>query len=202
MSADRTSARVGAIVAAAEEAAERMRADAEDRMRERIAEGDRAADNRLQAAEAEARELLAEARAEAEALRNRAAGEALQTVASAQEEADRLRATATADTSEQRERTRREAQEMLKRARSVADDVSAEGTELGANLYQLSSSLRANAERLLGDVASAHQALTAEIDRVDPQSSPAPASRRQIRPRSTEEDNGDLEIPEFLPRRS
>src|SRR5437899_784685 len=43
--------RVAAIVAAAEEAAEKLRAEAEARMRERIAEGDRAAEYRMRAAE-------------------------------------------------------------------------------------------------------------------------------------------------------
>ena len=54
--------RVGSIVAAAEAAAERIRAEAERRMRDRIEEADRAAEHRVQAAEEEAAEVLATAR--------------------------------------------------------------------------------------------------------------------------------------------
>ncbi len=46
--------RVGRILAAAEEAAEQLRADAERRARERIAEADRASTMRVEAAEGEA----------------------------------------------------------------------------------------------------------------------------------------------------
>src|SRR4051794_16555163 len=59
------SARVEAIIKAAEEAAERMRHEAEWRMRERIAEGTRAAENQGQAAEGGAGEILNAAPAQA-----------------------------------------------------------------------------------------------------------------------------------------
>ena len=60
------SARVADILAAAEDAAERLRTEAETRMRARIAEGDRAAVNRIEAAETEALEVLAAAQEQAD----------------------------------------------------------------------------------------------------------------------------------------
>ncbi len=92
--------RVSSILTAAEDTAERIRKEAEDRVRERIAEGQRAADNRVRAAEEEAAEILASARVEAERLRrdrsrggragqdNGATSEALTIVANAQQNAD------------------------------------------------------------------------------------------------------------------
>ena len=61
------SAKVAAIVEAAERAAEDLRLKTEEKVRERIAEADRAADLRVEAAEAEAREILDAARREAAA---------------------------------------------------------------------------------------------------------------------------------------
>ena len=66
MDLNEASAAVEEILTAAEESADRIRDEAESRMRERIAEGDRAAKNRIEAAEAEALEILANAQAEAE----------------------------------------------------------------------------------------------------------------------------------------
>src|SRR5258706_2145774 len=57
--------RVEKIVGAAEETAERLRKEAETRMRERIAEGDRAARNRVEAAEDEAADIVKWAQEEA-----------------------------------------------------------------------------------------------------------------------------------------
>src|ERR671938_1520395 len=69
---DVSAARVAAILTAAEEAAERIRLDAEAKMQARIAEGDRAAENRVRAAEKEAQEIVAAARAEADSIRGEA----------------------------------------------------------------------------------------------------------------------------------
>ncbi len=55
------SARIAKIVEAAERAADEIRAQAELRARDRIAEGDRAADQLVLAAEAEARDALEQA---------------------------------------------------------------------------------------------------------------------------------------------
>src|SRR5919205_876008 len=87
---------------AAAEGAERLRREAEDRMRERIAEGDRAANNRVQAAEDEAADIVKWAqeeaartreagRADAEKALADAAGQALAIVGRAEAEADQIR---------------------------------------------------------------------------------------------------------------
>lgn len=81
------SAKVQAIVDAAERAAAGLRAETEQRARERIAEADRAADNRVQAAEAEARDILAQAQKEAEELRRAGREEARNAVLEASEAA-------------------------------------------------------------------------------------------------------------------
>ncbi len=51
-------ARVGEIIGAAEDAAVKIRQEAEQRLRARIAEADRAAANRVKAAEEEAAEIV------------------------------------------------------------------------------------------------------------------------------------------------
>lgn len=81
------SAKVQAIVDAAERAAAGLRAETEQRARERIAEADRAADHRVQAAEAEARDILAQAQQEAEELRRAGREEARNAVLEASEAA-------------------------------------------------------------------------------------------------------------------
>jgi hypothetical protein len=218
--------RVSAIVGAAEEAAERIRAEAEWRMRERVAEGARAAEQRIRAAEEEADELLDAARrqaehlvvtaqAEAEAARTHAAERAGAEVRAAEEEAARLRndaqleadavrgdAQASADL--ERAGAAREAQELVVTARSAADAARDQGKELTGNLHELSSSLRANAERLMRDIHRTHQALTAQLDAVEGIARPrlgdgsAPdESRREPLPRAA----GDFDVPDFIPSR-
>ncbi|HXO07712.1 MAG TPA: hypothetical protein VN880_06745, partial [Solirubrobacteraceae bacterium] len=56
---------------------------------------------------------------------------------------------------------------LLEDARATADGVRSEGLELVSNLREMSNSLRANAERLLGDVQRTHSQLTAQIARVE-----------------------------------
>ena len=91
MAASSSSAdRVAAIITAAEEAAERIRLEAETRMEARIAEGDRAANNRVRAAEEEAADILASARADAQRVRGDAESRALETMARAEDQAGRL----------------------------------------------------------------------------------------------------------------
>ena len=195
---DVSAARVAAILTAAEEAAERIRLDAEAKMQARIAEGERAAEHRIRAAEDEAQEIVTAARAEADSIRGDAEGKALETMARAEEEA-----TKALDAARQR------AASLLHDARAVAGEVKAEGTELTAHLHELSDSLRSNAGRLLRDILDAHAALIAELDRVDGGASAA-ASRARTGtssrpPASTREppatDGGDLEVPEFVPGR-
>jgi vacuolar-type H+-ATPase subunit H len=187
---DVSAARVAAILTAAEEAAARIRAEAEERMQARIAEGDRAAVNRVRAAEEEAAEILAAARAEADKVRGEAEGRALETIARAEDQA-----------SKSVDEARQRAGDLLRDAGAVAREVKAEGTELTAHLRELSDSLRTNANRLLRDILDAHAALTAELDQVGGgPSAERPrngGAERPPRPRI----DGDLDVPEFVPGR-
>jgi F0F1-type ATP synthase membrane subunit b/b' len=184
---------VSAIVTAAEAAAARMREEAEERVRARIAEGQRAADNRVAAAEVEARELLEEAREEAARVREaarldteRAKGEAttqaLTIVSRAQDEAEIIRAEAeqertratgealeiVAAAQETAQRAGQEAGERaraaLHSARETAGEVQGEGVELVENLREMGESLRANSARLLRDIQQIHSQMLARID--------------------------------------
>ena len=142
----RASDRVGEILAAAEQAAEDVRLEAEHRMRQRIAEGDRAAANRVQAAEAEALEILA----------------------AAQEQADKLLTEARQQAQELTEDARRQAREVTNEAGAASREVLRDGTELSGHLRELSASLRTNAELLLRDIRLAHAEMTARLDQGAP----------------------------------
>ncbi len=168
------SVRVQEILAAAEQAAEEMRLQAERRMQARIDEGGRAADNRLKAAEAEALEILA----------------------SAQEHADKLLEQAKAAADEVRDGARQDAREIVGEASASAREVLRDGTELSGHLRELSDSLRTNAELLLRDVRLAHAEMTARLDQVSvgppPSSDPASSRTSAI---------DALDVPEFHPGR-
>jgi hypothetical protein len=169
------SVRVQEILAAAEQAAEEMRLQAERRMESRIAEGGRAAANRMQAAEAEALEILAGAQEQADKL--------LQQAKEAGRRDPRHRP---AGRPRHRRRGQRAAREVLR-----------DGTEMSGHLRELSDSLRTNAELLLRDVRLAHAEMTARLDQVSvppPSSSADPASSRTSAIDA-------LDVPEFHPGR-
>ena len=187
---DESAARVEAILTAAEEAAESIRAEAEAKMEARIAEGGRAADNRVRAAEGEALEILANAQAEADRIQAEAASKALETVARADEEASKAL-----------EDARKRASEMLRDARTVAGQVKSEGVELTEHLRELSDSLRTNAGRLLQDILDVHSSLTAGLDRVDGGRGTGSRARDEDVPSRRDPGGGDLEVPEFVPGR-
>ncbi|MDO8213988.1 hypothetical protein [Conexibacter sp. CPCC 206217] len=215
--------RVAAIISAAEDTATKLREDAEQKMRERIAEGRRAADFRVAAAEEEAAEIIAEARRIAERLIGEARGEIARMKTMAGAEAGEIRARAEHEAREIRrdaetwaaEKTaegERRARDLTSEARVVAGEVRAEGMELTENLRELGGSLRANAERLLRDVLKVHTQLTNHIDHVDPgpvepprreRSSAADRSRRDPAPRNGthRRSDDDLDVPEFIPQR-
>ena len=204
-----TAAYVADIVEAAERAVAEMRADAEQRARERIAEGDRAAQARVEAAEAEARELLAAAHAESGQRRSEAESKALEIVARAQQEADSARQQAETAATEARAKAEDDAHELVREARAAARETLKEGTALSDDLRQLGESLMVNAARLLRDVREAHDRLVAGLERFAPgRSEPhtteerphaAPARRRGARPRQTR-GTEELDVPEFIPR--
>jgi hypothetical protein len=180
------SAKVAAIVEAAERAAEDLRLKTEEKVRKRIAEADRAADLRVEAAEAEARELVDAARREAAAVeaearegvrliheraaqaRSEAEARKAAAVAEASEEALRVRAAADAYAEETQADAKRAAREIIAEAHAAARDVLHDGTTLSGHLQELSDSLHRNAERLLNDVKLAHARLTADLDQAAP----------------------------------
>jgi len=168
------SSRVAEILTAAERAAESLRQEAEQRMRERIAEGERAAANRIAAAEAEALEI----------------------VAAAQEEAEKVRAAAEETAKKTRDDARVEARQIVGEASGSAREVLRDGTELSGNLRELSDSLRSNAELLLRDVRLAHAEMTARLDQL----SPADSESARLQAAAAALDDG-LDVPEFHPGR-
>ena len=167
--------RLAEILAAAEQAAEGMRTEAEQRMRERIAEGDRAAANRISAAEAEALEILA----------------------NAQDEAQKIRDAAEAFAKETRDAARVEARQIVNEASGSAREVLRDGTELSGNLRELSDSLRTNAELLLRDVRLAHAEMTARLDQL----SPAETESAKLEAAAAAMADDPLDVPEFHPGR-
>jgi hypothetical protein len=193
-----TSQRVGAILAAAEEAASRIRDEAEARMNDRITEAARAGNARVAAAEEEAAELLATARAEAEAERSRSASEALATIGAAEEDAGRTRKAAERDAKEAREQAAAQSRELVDEARMVADAARAEGQQITGHLEDLSASLHANAERLTHDIRQAHDVLTAGLNGVRTSTGQAPRGDGPSRARRAGPDDS-LDVPEFLP---
>jgi vacuolar-type H+-ATPase subunit H len=165
---------VASILEAAERTAERLRADAEQRVRDRIAEGERGAANRVNAAEEEAREILESARKEAARLRAEAEAEAERQISKATTEGLVI----VSDAEQAAERIRKEAalkaDELLREARFISDQVQSEGGLTVANLRELGSSLRTNAERLMRDIQAIHSRLRAELERVEPSARPRP----------------------------
>ena len=199
----RASRQVAQIVNAAEQAAQELMEQTEERADARIAEAARAADNRVAAAEAEATELLGEARRQASVLhttaesdaariREEAKREAAAVVEEARRQAEEVQRIAEVFAAQTRESAEQESAKQIRRARELAAEVFGDGTEMSHNLRQLSDSLRRNAEILLNDVTAAHRALTARIEQVDPGDASPPA--RAERPVF------EADIPEFIPR--
>src|SRR5919198_1422251 len=191
------SARVAAIVDAAERAADELRAASEDEADKRLAAAERAADDLMRAAEAEARDIADAARREAEELRMEAGADAA-----------RIRAEAEADTAEVRRSAEAEAREIVTGAHASARHVLRDGSALSEQLEQLSGSLRRNAERLLRDVQLAHETMTAELEASAPG---AAEGGRGDEPAGGHDAGGEpseppatirtaFDIPEFLPR--
>jgi cell division septum initiation protein DivIVA len=202
------SAKVAAIVEAAERAAEDLRLKTEEKVRARIAEADRAADLRVEAAEAEARDIVAQARRDAEALITQARidvqgvhDEAARARADAEAEAARMRVETEEYAKEARQAARDEARAIVSEAQTAARGVLTDGTELSDNLQELSDSLRRNAERILNDVKLAHARLTAELDQHSPPGTSNPSSSPTARRGAGEAAGDEFSVPEFIPRR-
>ncbi|MCW3002030.1 MAG: hypothetical protein JWQ20_1328 [Conexibacter sp.] len=217
------SAKVAAIVEAAERAAEDLRLKTEDKARERIAEADRAADLRVEAGEAEAQEILDEARRQAAAVlaeakegvrliherasqaREEAERRKAAAVQEAQEEAARVRFDADSYAEDTKRNAKADAREILAEAHDAARGVLHDGSMLSGHLQELSDSLHRNAERLLTDVKLAHARLTADLDQATPAgpSEPAPRGAAAAASRTPPDrgGDGDFDVPEFVPGR-
>jgi hypothetical protein len=220
------SAKVAAIVEAAERAAEDLRLKTEEKARERIAEADRAADLRVEAAEAEARELVDGARRQAAAVeaeakegvrliheraaqvRDDAERRKVTAVQEAQDEAARVRADADAYAEEAKRNAKSDARDIIAEAHDAARGVLHDGSMLSGHLQELSDSLHRNAERLLNDVKLAHARLTADLDQAAPAGPADPAPRASRGPAADAPPapprrgpDGDFEVPEFVPGR-
>jgi hypothetical protein len=206
------SAKVAAIVTAAEQAADDLRARTEERARERIAEADRAADLRVEAGEAEALELVEEARSQARALEAEAKAAVAQihsgaaaaraaadqhresSLAEIRDETTRLRAEADSYADQIKIKAKADARATIKEAHDAARHVLHDGQQLSTDLGELSVSLHRNADRLLRDVKLAHARLVAELDQAQPAESGGSS------PSSSLESPDDFDVPEFLPR--
>ncbi len=213
------SARLQAIVDAAEQSAEQRRAQTEQRARERIAEADRAADYRVAAAEEEAQQILSDARTNAERIASDAVNavdsihaEAHETLREAKATLARARLDAEQNAREILDQARDEAREVVRTAHMATREVMDDGTELSEHLRELSASLRANAERLLRDIRLAHGSMTARLDQTLPEGLAASRSAAGARERGRTEDAParrraraedsdpavDFEVPDFV----
>ena len=199
---ERTARSVAAIVDAAEQAATKMRAEAERRGRERIAEADRAAAMRVNAAEAEARDILGEAQrdaaqvhseakaavagihAEAQRVREEAEKGRLAAAAEGAAEATRLRQEAEVDARRLRTETHAEARALLADAHAATNEVAREGEEITTNLRALAQSLVRNAELLTRDVRDTHADLTGRLSDAEPPPEPAAPPRAEPKVRT------------------
>ena len=164
--ASATASHVESIILAAEQTAERVRAEAEEQVRGRIAEGERAARNRIRAAEDEAEEIVGDARAEAAGLRQAARVEADSAVASATSEALAIVARA----QESAERSRTEGEQARAKATGEGLSAAAKAEEAArriiADANAAAADVRDDAERrarqLLRDARSAAGDVRAE----------------------------------------
>jgi cell division septum initiation protein DivIVA len=158
--------RFSEIMDAAEAAAEGIRADAEQKMRDRIAEGNRAADNRVRAAESEAAELMTDAREDAARLREgassdakamitQATSDARDIIARAQSEADRIKM----DVDGARSRAESEALVIVARAQENAEIML---TEAAAEAEKIKNEAQDRSRQLLKQAREAAAAVSVD----------------------------------------
>ncbi len=131
---------VASVLQAAEQTAEQLRLEAEERLRGRIDEGERAAELRVSAAEEEAAEILAAAREKTST-----------SVASAREEASRILAKAREDAARLRDEAGKEAARLRgeadKEAKKIVSDASSKGLEVMGKAQSEADRLRAEAAK-------------------------------------------------------
>lgn len=188
MSAQRPSAselaarQVEQIVAAAQAAADEIRAEAAEERKEQREQGKRDAERVIQKARDQGEAELNESRKNAVMLGQDARREAEATLTDAKEESEKVR-----------EQTRRAVEGRVASAEKAASQVLEEAQALSGGLRQLGRALEDHAEKILHDVQAAHKRMQADL-RVESGGGaiPLPASRpRQPEParrRSTQVD--------------
>ena len=155
---------VASVLEAAEQAAEQLRVEAEERLRSRIEEGERAAEMRVSAAEEEAAEIVAAAREETST-----------SIASAREEGSRILAQAREEAARLRDEAEKEAKRMRteaeKQAKRIVSDASSKGLEVVGKAQSEADRLRAEATKnheeaawRVQDLMRAAEQTAAEID--------------------------------------
>ena len=140
------------IVAAAQEAAEQIRAEAEGVRKDARDQGKRDAERIRQKAKDESEAEVMESRKQAVIMGQQAKQEAEQRLKEATEESERVR-----------EQTRRAVEGRVAGAERAAADVLKEAQALSGGLRQLGRSLEEQADRILRDVQAAHRRMQADL---------------------------------------
>lgn len=172
----------------------------------RVAAADQEAAEILAEAQARAEALESEVREATTNERLVTAAQVRDLEDAARREATKIQEEAATEATTQRERARDDARALVGEARDAARTVLSEGEQLSANLAEMGQSLRVNSERLLRDVRAAHNQLIATLDRIAPAGAGELRARR-VRPseRSAEpaagydEAGADVDVPEFIP---
>jgi len=150
--AELASQQVEQIVAAAQDAADKIRDEAQAERKEARAQGKRDAERIRQKARDEAEAEVMESRKQAVIMGQQAQQEAEQTLAEANEEAERVR-----------EQTRRAVEGRVAGAERAAAEVLKEAQALSGGLHHLGRSLEEHADRILRDVQAAHRRMQADL---------------------------------------
>ena len=140
-----------------------------------VAAAQTAADELRAEAERDAKQMRADGRTAGERAKAKAREEALALSEEARRSAEQLLAEAKREAAELRQKTRRASEEQTAAAKQASDDVLSEAQTLSAGLRRLGESLGSQAERILRDIQAAHRRMQADL-RVDGGSSPPPGS--------------------------
>ena len=169
--AELASQQVEQIVAAAQDAADKIREEAHAERKEARAQGKRDAERIRKKATAEAESEVMESRKQAVIMGQQAQQEAEQTLAEAKDEAERVR-----------EQTRRAVEGRVAGAERAAAEVLTEAQALSGGLHHLGRSLEEHADRILRDVQAAHRRMQADLRVQSGDELPASSSSRTPHP--------------------
>ena len=140
------------IVAAAQQAADNIRAEAQDERKDAREQGKRDAERIRQKAKDESEAELMESRKQAVIMGQQAQQEAEQKLKEAVQESDRVR-----------EETRQAVEGRVAGAERAAAEVLKEAQALSGGMRQLGRSLEEQADRILRDVQAAHRRMQADL---------------------------------------